>query len=147
MARRLRRLRGDHGLTQEDLCARLGILQEQYSKYETGKRLPYDQLLERLGDIYGITPEELAWGGRSPTAERVDPASVRRALNQGREVPKNELALALAQAAAGLERVELEDLFLEAVLKLEAGKQEQKELTEKKLAGRDQAGDSRKKMI
>ena len=50
-------LREDHDLKQKDLAAFLGITQQQYSLYESGKRkLPIDHLA-RLCLFYGVSSD------------------------------------------------------------------------------------------
>ena len=50
--RRLRDLREDHDLSQQQVAQYLGIYQPHYSKYERGERdIPTD-LLIRLADLY-----------------------------------------------------------------------------------------------
>lgn len=58
---RMKELRGQR--TQEELAALLGLSQAQYNRYETGKVLAPDPVLERLGKVCGLDPEELVWGG------------------------------------------------------------------------------------
>ncbi|MCD8372417.1 MAG: helix-turn-helix domain-containing protein [Clostridia bacterium] len=47
------------GLTQSEAAAKLNMVQQQYSRFETGKfELNYDQILT-LCALYNITPNEL----------------------------------------------------------------------------------------
>lgn len=61
---RLKTLRGLR--TQAEFAAALGLNQVQYNRYETGKRLAPDRVLERVGQECGLRPEEVVWG---PAAE------------------------------------------------------------------------------
>ena len=49
---RLRNLREDHDITQEDLAAHLHIKQHTYSQYETGQRQPPIDILIRVAQYY-----------------------------------------------------------------------------------------------
>lgn len=61
---RLRDLREDHDLTQEDLAEILGIKQTTYSKYELGKiNIPIEMLM-KLADYYRVSVDYLL--GRNP---------------------------------------------------------------------------------
>ena len=56
---RLKDMREDHDLTQKELAAILKIRQEQYHRYESGKRLlPIDKLKE-LCKYYNISADYL----------------------------------------------------------------------------------------
>ena len=52
IAENLRSLRKDHGLTQEDLAAMLGISPQSISKWERGESYPDIQLLPALANIF-----------------------------------------------------------------------------------------------
>lgn len=60
---RLRQLREDHDLTQQQVAEMLGMKQPQYYRYEQGYRdIPTDILI-RLADYYGTTTDYIL--GRS----------------------------------------------------------------------------------
>ncbi|MFH1057333.1 MAG: helix-turn-helix transcriptional regulator [Pseudomonadota bacterium] len=71
---RLKHLRG--GRTQSEFAEVLGIGQVQYNRYETGKRLAPDRVLERAALACGITPEEVVWGPAPRPAGGGEPADV-----------------------------------------------------------------------
>jgi transcriptional regulator with XRE-family HTH domain len=48
---RIQRAREEHGLTQEELAAKLGCTQSALSNYELGKRRLYLSVLERIAQI------------------------------------------------------------------------------------------------
>ncbi len=48
--------------TQTEFAASLGLSQAQYNRYETGKRLAPDRVLERVAQECGLRPEEVVWG-------------------------------------------------------------------------------------
>lgn len=56
---RLKQLRGLR--TQSQFAAELGLSQAQYNRYETGKRLAPDRVLEIAAQVCGISPEQLIW--------------------------------------------------------------------------------------
>ncbi|MGN0746665.1 MAG: helix-turn-helix domain-containing protein [Aristaeellaceae bacterium] len=57
---RLRDLREDHDLTQEDLVHRLGMHKTTYTNYEQGKReLPFC-LAIRLAEMYNVSLDYIA---------------------------------------------------------------------------------------
>ena len=56
---KLRELRIDHGYTQADIAAALGITQQTYSQYETGRRTPNAVALYRIASYYGISVDDL----------------------------------------------------------------------------------------
>lgn len=66
---RLREVREDRDLNQEDVAAQLKITRQQYQLYESGKRkLPIDKL-EMFCKTYGVSadyildlPKGLKWG-------------------------------------------------------------------------------------
>lgn len=57
---RLRVLRG--GSTQAEFAARLGLDQAQYNRYETGKRLAPDWVIEAAAADQGLAAAEALWG-------------------------------------------------------------------------------------
>ena len=53
--KRLRDLREDHDLKQEDIASMLGIQQTVYSRYERGfQNIPLEHLV-KLADYYGVS--------------------------------------------------------------------------------------------
>lgn len=57
---RLKAIRGRE--TQVEFARRLGLSQAQYNRYETGKRLAPDRILELVAEVAGIAAEEVVWG-------------------------------------------------------------------------------------
>lgn len=58
--RRIRDLREDHDLTQEQLVQQLGMHKTTYTNYEQGKREPPFWLMIRLAKFYNVTLDYLA---------------------------------------------------------------------------------------
>lgn len=63
----LKLLRNRKGMLQEDVAKYLGLTRPAYSHYETGKRIPDAEMLEKLADLYQVTIDELM--GRSPAED------------------------------------------------------------------------------
>ena len=104
---RLKELRG--GKTQQEYAEGLGLSQAQYNRYETGKRLAPDSLLEAAAFRHGLTPEQLVWESGAP---------------QKPEGPG--FAQAVARLVGLLDSRSQEDLFI--YLKQKANFSRQKEL-------------------
>ena len=62
MGQRLLALRTQAGLSQEALAERLGVSRQSISKWETDASIPDLDKLVRLGEIFGITLDELVKG-------------------------------------------------------------------------------------
>lgn len=60
---RMKELRKERDLRQEDIAAELGIATTSYCRYELGMREPNASLLGRMADYYGVTTDYLL--GRS----------------------------------------------------------------------------------
>ncbi len=58
-ATRLRLLRCQKGLTQQQVAQSLSLTVQAVSKWETGKNLPDIALLPDIADLYGVTIDEL----------------------------------------------------------------------------------------
>ena len=65
--RRLRDLREDHDLTQDQLVAALGLNKTTYTNYEQGKReIPF-ALVIRLAKLYNVSIDYIAGLADQPT--------------------------------------------------------------------------------
>ena len=65
--RRLRDLREDHDLTQDQLVAMLGLNKTTYTNYEQGKReIPF-ALVIRLAQFYNVSIDYIAELSNTPT--------------------------------------------------------------------------------
>ena len=65
------------GLTQEELCKKVGLTQAALSRYENDLREPDKEIIERLAAALGVTPRFLASGARANGALAMD-AHMRR---------------------------------------------------------------------
>jgi transcriptional regulator with XRE-family HTH domain len=57
---RIRDLREDHDLTQDELVKLLGMHKTTYTNYEQGKREPPFSLMIRLAEFYNVSLDYLA---------------------------------------------------------------------------------------
>ena len=56
---RLRAIRLEHHLTQQQLASRVGITKSMVSAYETGTRYPSYDILIKLAGLFGVTTDHL----------------------------------------------------------------------------------------
>ncbi len=63
LTERMKELRKEKNLRQEDIAAELGIAITTYCRYELGMREPAASLLERMADYYDVSVDYLL--GRS----------------------------------------------------------------------------------
>ncbi|MBX9615937.1 MAG: helix-turn-helix domain-containing protein [Caulobacteraceae bacterium] len=59
MGRNIRRVRGAHGLSQEEVAFRAGMKRSYLSELELGRRNPTVRALERLAHALNIDPRDL----------------------------------------------------------------------------------------
>lgn len=64
-AEKLAELRKQHGWSQEELGERLGVTRQTVSKWELGSTTPEMEKLAAMGELFGITLDELVRGGES----------------------------------------------------------------------------------
>ena len=107
VGQRLKELRGSQ--TQQEYAKGLGLSQAQYNRYETGKRLAPDSLLEAAAAGCGLSPEQLIWGR--------GPVSLDRAAEPG-------FAQAVARLVGLLDTRSREDIYL--YLRQKVGRSRQK---------------------
>lgn len=69
IAKNLKRLRQDMGLTQEELAGRVGVTGQAVSKWERDESYPDITLLPALANCFGVTADELL--GISQTEEKM----------------------------------------------------------------------------
>lgn len=70
----LKNLRTFQGVTQSDIADALGISQQAYANYETGKRQPDNEMLIKLSDHFNVSTDYLL--GRVPPKESaIDPVT------------------------------------------------------------------------
>jgi transcriptional regulator with XRE-family HTH domain len=59
LAERIRQLRTDRGLTQQELADTLGITQQAVGRWEKGLASPDTPTLPRLADLFGVSTDYL----------------------------------------------------------------------------------------
>jgi len=59
LGQRISRLRKEHGLTQVELAAKIGIIQANVSAYENDKVRPHAEMIIRLSQAIGTSTDEL----------------------------------------------------------------------------------------
>ena len=79
----IRQLRKERGWLQADLAEQLGVHRSAVSTWERGVYLPEPRTLLRLGDLFGVSVEEMALG---PTSGRTRRGRNRRVVAQ--DVPQ-----------------------------------------------------------
>ena len=57
---RLKELRLQKGLTQKEIAEEFGIKQPNYQQWESGKRKPSSETLEKFANFFGVTMDYLA---------------------------------------------------------------------------------------
>ena len=60
IAERIKQCRLEHGMTQKDLAERMGISPIGISQYETGKRVPKIETVDRIAAAIGVDPAYLS---------------------------------------------------------------------------------------
>lgn len=69
---RLRGLRKQYGLTQGDLAARLGTVKSTISQWESGYRVPSEDMLRKIAEIFDVSVDYLIGYSSIPNpAERI----------------------------------------------------------------------------
>ena len=77
IARNLKRLRRQRGLTQEELAARLHVTRQAVSNWERNRNLPELEILLSAAELLGVGVDELLYGPR-PAEGVAAPANRRR---------------------------------------------------------------------
>lgn len=77
LAHKLKALRKNQNMNQDDVAAELGIARQTYSNYETGKRVPNSETLSKIADLYHISVVELL----SPAVTGADPKIYENAMD------------------------------------------------------------------
>lgn len=88
MRNRIKDLRDDHDMTQQQVADAIGITQRKYSYVETGTQPLTDELLSALADLYGVSVDLSAVPHRHAAAvseEEVTPPAGRVSAAQGGE--------------------------------------------------------------
>lgn len=81
---RLREIRKDRDIKQEDVAKALGIKRQQYSEYEIGKRLIPLHYISDLADFYNVSVDYLI--GRTDTKEPYKKSVLAKQNNKKHEI-------------------------------------------------------------
>jgi len=73
---RLRKLRADKDLTQQDMADFLGITRPAYTAYESGRRQPDNESLSKLADFFNVSVDYLL--GRTDIKNPPEPIAAHR---------------------------------------------------------------------
>lgn len=89
LSNRLKDLRKEHDLTQEDMAKKIGITKSAYGYYEQEKTIPDAYTLEKLADIFGVSTDYLLgktdlrnYSDYKPTITTRDERNLQRDLEQ-----------------------------------------------------------------
>lgn len=66
LGKRIAELRKSRGMTQEQLGERLGASRQAVSKWEAGKAVPELDLIIKMGEVFGVTLDNLILGRTAP---------------------------------------------------------------------------------
>ncbi len=66
---RLKELRKEHNLTQEELGKKIGVTKSSMSLYEKGEREPSKDSLMKMADIFGVSIDYLVGNTTQPSSE------------------------------------------------------------------------------
>jgi transcriptional regulator with XRE-family HTH domain len=87
---RIAQARRDHGLTQQELADHLGLAQQTFAHYEMGRvRFPAS-ILPLLGEILGMTPEELLGQVPQPKPRKGPTPRILQQLERISQLPKTK---------------------------------------------------------
>ncbi len=68
--KRIRQMREDHDLTQEQLGRALGVSQRMYAYYESGQHMPPPPFLCALADFYSVSVDWILERTDNPAVNR-----------------------------------------------------------------------------
>ena len=70
VSKRIKELRQENGMTQEELAERLHVTRQAVSNWETKKTRPDVEMLETISAVFGITLMEFLYGKEKPPIEK-----------------------------------------------------------------------------
>lgn len=79
IAESLKRFRKDFKLTQAQVADKLGMLQQSYYKYESGKNMPSAEFVLNLANAYGVSTDYLLGLSDTPHPTNFDEREVKAA--------------------------------------------------------------------
>ena len=90
VGQRLRDLRKQHGMNQEDAAHAVGVAVKTWSNWERGATAPYDSNWKKIGDTFGVDPASIIGTPPAPLGLGHNPAG-----NPG-ETPDSDLSQQVA---------------------------------------------------
>lgn len=101
LAQRIKQAREKAGKTQAEVAGLMGISQQAYSQYESGRRVPKPETIGRIAYALGIIPEELLGSTDFPSQDSMSILAGMglQAVSEYHSTAMNQLQL-FAEAAA-----------------------------------------------
>ena len=102
---RIRKLREQNNITREDFAKKIDVTYAALSKYETGKRQPDYETLQKIADYFEVTTDYLlgreekkypAWGDEAEFEAWVNDPSVHKFYKEFKESPEERKKALLA---------------------------------------------------
>ena len=90
---RLYELRKQKGLSQEDLANKLNVTRQTVSKWETGDSTPDMEKLTALGELFGISLDELVLG-KVPVSTKLDELGAKVMTAENKQKAKKGIKIA-----------------------------------------------------
>jgi len=90
IGQRLARARRERGMTQVELAQRLGVAQPVVSDYERGELRLHGELIVKLSDILGVSPEELLGLKKAPSNGALKNRRLMRRLQEIERLPRRD---------------------------------------------------------
>ncbi|MGI2329699.1 helix-turn-helix domain-containing protein [Planococcus sp. YIM B11945] len=81
---RIRKLRDKENLSREDFAKALGVTYDAMSKYETGKRRPDYETLQKIADYFNVSTDYLLGRDEKKQSPRSDEEEFEKFLNDPR---------------------------------------------------------------
>lgn len=92
MGDRLRKLRENMNLTQEELAKRLGIKRDRYAKYETGATPVPGALVVKFADFFKVSTDYLYGRSADPKLPQITDPAVLKELEEVQKVATDALS-------------------------------------------------------
>ena len=106
IAKAIAKLRSARGMTQDELSAKLFVSRDLVSKWETGARRPDWRTVEKMADVFGVTPDDIAGKDEFVFAE------LEKCLPDNCRLTSDELTALLDSFLDGLSETEA-DIFVQ----------------------------------
>lgn len=100
---KIREIRNDSGLTQEEMAARLGVTRQAVSNWENGKNLPDIEILIDISRTFSVSLDELILGengGSDMSEKNNENAMAEKLIRDGGENRRAHMKMVAAVAGA-----------------------------------------------